>query len=99
MATSFISKLYSIPREERVLTTLRFAKSCYNLHSRDIAEIVPYSELKLAYILRAVQVSNGNRVMAAKLLGIGKSTVYRHMKLYTQELMCQDRNIRQTEGR
>jgi two-component system response regulator HydG len=44
--------------------------------------LVPLEELERRSILRAVRESNGDKLVAARLLGIGKTTLYRKLKLY-----------------
>jgi two-component system response regulator HydG len=44
--------------------------------------IVPISKMEKHAILRAIQETNGDKMMAAELLGIGKTTLYRKLKEY-----------------
>ncbi len=44
--------------------------------------LVPLEELERRTILRAMRESNGDKLMAARVLGIGKTTLYRKLKLY-----------------
>ena len=44
--------------------------------------IVPIAELEQRAILGAIQELNGDKLAAAKLLGIGKTTLYRKLKEY-----------------
>ena len=44
--------------------------------------LVALEELERRSILRAVRESNGDKLVAARLLGIGKTTLYRKLKLY-----------------
>jgi two-component system response regulator HydG len=44
--------------------------------------VVPMAELKKQSILNAITQVNGNKKMAAQLLGIGKTTLYRKLKEY-----------------
>jgi DNA-binding NtrC family response regulator len=44
--------------------------------------IVPLEELERREILRAIQVTKGDRTVAASLLGIGRTTLYRKLKQY-----------------
>jgi DNA-binding NtrC family response regulator len=44
--------------------------------------IVPLAIRERNEIFRAIQVTNGDKLMAAKLLGIGKTTLYRKLKEY-----------------
>ena len=50
------------------------------------SKIVPIAELEKQTILRAIMELNGDKLQAARLLGIGKTTLYRKLKDYaTQE--------------
>ena len=44
--------------------------------------VVPLEELVKAAIIRALRVTKGDRTMAANLLGIGRTTLYRKLKEY-----------------
>ncbi len=45
-------------------------------------ETIPLAEVEKQAILRAILVSRGDKVLAARRLGIGKTTVYRKLKEY-----------------
>jgi len=45
-------------------------------------EILPLEELERRAILHALRESGGDKLAAARLLGIGKTTLYRKLKLY-----------------
>jgi two-component system response regulator HydG len=45
-------------------------------------EVVPLEELERRAILRALHESGGDKLAAARLLGIGKTTLYRKLKQY-----------------
>ena len=45
-------------------------------------QITPIAELERDAILNAIQLLNGDKLQAAKLLGIGKTTLYRKLKEY-----------------
>jgi transcriptional regulator of acetoin/glycerol metabolism len=45
--------------------------------------IVPMAELEKLTILNALAQVNGDKMLAARLLGIGKTTLYRKLKEYT----------------
>ena len=45
-------------------------------------EILPLEELERRAILRAIRESGGDKLAAARLLGIGKTTLYRKLKQY-----------------
>src|SRR5262249_55698925 len=46
------------------------------------ARIVRIADMERAAIIGAIQQLNGDKLMAAKLLGIGKTTLYRKLKEY-----------------
>jgi DNA-binding NtrC family response regulator len=46
------------------------------------AKIIPMSELERQTILSAILQLNGDKLQAARLLGIGKTTLYRKLKEY-----------------
>ena len=48
-------------------------------------ELVPLGETERRAILRALRESGGDRVVAARLLGIGKTTLYRRLKKYASD--------------
>jgi two-component system response regulator HydG len=45
-------------------------------------ELVPLEELERRAILRALREASGDKLAAARLLGIGKTTLYRKLKQY-----------------
>jgi two-component system response regulator HydG len=45
-------------------------------------EIIPLEELERRAIIRTLRETNGDKVAAAKILGIGKTTLYRKLKQY-----------------
>jgi DNA-binding NtrC family response regulator len=53
-----------------------------SLAERDTTGIVPMAELEKRTILDAVAKVNGDRMLAARMLGIGKTTLYRKLKEY-----------------
>jgi DNA-binding NtrC family response regulator len=48
----------------------------------DTDEVVPLEELERRAIVRALRETSGDKLAAARLLGIGKTTLYRKLKLY-----------------
>jgi len=46
------------------------------------ADVVPLAELERTAILSAIRKLNGDKLLAARLLGIGKTTLYRKLKEY-----------------
>lgn len=45
-------------------------------------KIIPISELERKTILNTITQLNGDKLLAARLLGIGKTTLYRKLKEY-----------------
>jgi DNA-binding NtrC family response regulator len=45
--------------------------------------VIPIAAVERHAILKALQQTNGDKIMAAKLLGIGKTTLYRKLKEYS----------------
>ena len=54
-----------------------------NGHSHGNGKIVPIAELEKQMILNAITELNGDKLQAARLLGIGKTTLYRKLKDYS----------------
>jgi two-component system response regulator HydG len=55
----------------------------YHVQAEESSESVPtLRELERTAILQALEAAQGDRVRAAKLLGIGKTTIYRKLKEY-----------------
>jgi transcriptional regulator with PAS, ATPase and Fis domain len=48
--------------------------------TKQIGHVVPLAELERETILKTITQLNGDKMMAAKLLGIGKTTLYRKLK-------------------
>jgi len=71
-----------LPREIANLPVPQSSNGNGNGHSK----IVPIAELEKQTILHAIMELNGDKLQAARLLGIGKTTLYRKLKDYaTQE--------------
>jgi len=51
------------------------------------SKIVPIAELEQRGILGAIQQLNGDKLTAAKLLGIGKTTLYRKLEEYEAAIL------------
>jgi two-component system response regulator HydG len=49
-------------------------------------KIVPMAELEKQTILSAIAELNGDKLQAARLLGIGKTTLYRKLKDYAAQV-------------
>jgi two-component system response regulator HydG len=56
-----------------------------NGHGNGFSKIVPIAELEKQTILRAIMELNGDKLQAARLLGIGKTTLYRKLKDYAAQ--------------
>ncbi len=50
--------------------------------NRTVREVIPLSEVERRAILDALAYTKGDRLMAARLLGIGRTTLYRKIKEY-----------------
>ena len=48
-------------------------------------ELTTLEEMERRFILRALRETNGDKLAAARLLGIGKTTLYRKLKQYGAE--------------
>jgi len=46
------------------------------------ADVIPLAEMERQAILGAIRKLDGDKLLAAKLLGIGKTTLYRKLKEY-----------------
>lgn len=52
----------------------------------DSNELIPLEEIERRAILHALRETGGDKLAAARLLGIGKTTMYRKLKLYNRNL-------------
>ena len=75
--------LADLPREIANLPLTESANG--NGHTR--SRIVPIAELEKQTILKAITELNGDKLQAARLLGIGKTTLYRKLKDYAAQGM------------
>ncbi len=48
----------------------------------DLDELMPLAKLERRCILRALRQANGNKITAARILGMGKTTLYRKLREY-----------------
>ena len=48
----------------------------------DPTELVPLEEVERRYILRVVEATGGNKTLAARVLGLGRKTLYRKLERY-----------------
>jgi DNA-binding NtrC family response regulator len=85
MASGGEIQLGNLPTQLQNLAIARLheAKSAVRKNGAAPEEgIVPLALRERNEILHAIQVTNGDKLMAAKLLGIGKTTLYRKLKEY-----------------
>lgn len=75
-----------LPREVANLPVPESANG--NGNSNGHAKIVPIAELEKQTILRTITELNGDKLQAARLLGIGKTTLYRKLKDYAAQEAC-----------
>jgi len=54
-------------------------------NGENTSKIVPISEMEKQTILTTIEQLNGDKLMAARLLGIGKTTLYRKLKEYASQ--------------
>jgi two-component system response regulator HydG len=50
--------------------------------SDDPAELVPLEEVERRYVLRVMEAVRGNKTLAARVLGLGRKTLYRKLEQY-----------------
>ena len=53
------------------------------------SRIIPIAELERRAILNAIVESGGDKLLAARLLGIGKTTLYRKLKEYNKQTLAE----------
>ena len=61
-------------------SNLQYGSTAERIPASD--EIMPLEEMERRAILRALRETNGDKLVAARLLGIGKTTLYRKLKQY-----------------
>jgi DNA-binding NtrC family response regulator len=71
-----------LPREVANLPMAESTPANGNGHQ---PKIIPMAELEKQTILSAIAELNGDKLQAARLLGIGKTTLYRKLKDYATE--------------
>jgi two-component system response regulator HydG len=59
---------------------VRDPKRSASVFNPDTDSVIPLPELERQAIQRAMAAAKGNKLLAAKLLGIGKTTLYRKLK-------------------
>jgi len=72
-----------LPREVANLPVLESTSG--NGQGNGLRKIIPMAELEKQTILSAIAELNGDKLQAARLLGIGKTTLYRKLKDYALE--------------
>jgi len=69
--------------DHRVSMRLRAYRSSHVLIAADDpSELVPLEEAERRYVLRVVESVGGNKTLAARVLGIGRKTLYRKLVQY-----------------
>jgi two-component system response regulator HydG len=66
-------------------TTIHTPSGAVPVSGDGSAKIVPLSELEKQTIINTIAQLNGDKLMAARLLGIGKTTLYRKLKEYASQ--------------
>ena len=70
------------PEAERVPACRPHLVTVEEVKVNELPSILPIAEIEKQAILRTVRQLNGDKLLAAKLLGIGKTTLYRKLKGY-----------------
>lgn len=66
-------------------TTIHTPAGTAPISAESSAKIIPLAELEKQTILNTISQLNGDKLMAARLLGIGKTTLYRKLKEYASQ--------------
>jgi DNA-binding NtrC family response regulator len=74
-----------LPREIANLPAPQSSNGNGNGNGNGHLKIIPIAELEKQTILRAIMELNGDKLQAARLLGIGKTTLYRKLKDYAAQ--------------
>jgi DNA-binding NtrC family response regulator len=74
-----------LPREIANLPVPQSSNGNGNGNGNGHLKIIPIAELEKQTILRAIMELNGDKLQAARLLGIGKTTLYRKLKDYAAQ--------------
>ena len=74
-----------LPREIANLPVPQSSNGNGNGNGNGHMKIIPIAELEKQTILRAIMELNGDKLQAARLLGIGKTTLYRKLKDYAAQ--------------
>jgi two-component system response regulator HydG len=68
--------------QQQGLSAFQAASAAESAQSADVQQVMPLAEMEKQAILSAIRTLNGDKLQAAKLLGIGKTTLYRKLKEY-----------------
>jgi two-component system response regulator HydG len=68
--------------QQQGLSAFQAASAAESAQSADGQQVMPLAEMEKQAILSAIRTLNGDKLQAAKLLGIGKTTLYRKLKEY-----------------
>ncbi|WP_263353742.1 sigma-54-dependent transcriptional regulator [Acidicapsa acidisoli] len=68
--------------QQQGLDAHRVAAKAETVSAEGAADVVPLAELERQAILSAIRKLGGDKLLAARLLGIGKTTLYRKLKEY-----------------
>jgi DNA-binding NtrC family response regulator len=74
-----------LPREIANLAVPPSSNGNGNGNGNGYSKIIPIAELEKQTILRTIMELNGDKLQAARLLGIGKTTLYRKLKDYAAQ--------------
>ena len=57
---------------------------------RGVGRVVPIAEVECHAILNAVAEAKGDKLLAVQMLGIGKTTLYRHLREYERRKLLEE---------
>jgi two-component system response regulator HydG len=77
--------LIHVPDLPPAIASTVMASAPHNGNGHHFSKIVPMAELEKQTILSAIAELNGDKLQAARLLGIGKTTLYRKLKDYAAQ--------------
>jgi DNA-binding NtrC family response regulator len=77
--------LIHVPDLPPAIASTVMASAPHNGNGHHFSKIVPMAELEKQTILGAIAELNGDKLQAARLLGIGKTTLYRKLKDYAAQ--------------
>jgi two-component system response regulator HydG len=69
---------------------LRFEADDFLVTARDQAELPSLDEVERRYILRVLDVTGGQRKVAARILGVDRKTLYRKLERYRHQGYLED---------